>query len=92
MTHPDGLSSQLLADLVDELDPRPALELVLRPVTALHLAGLLQLVLRHPDLRDANRQVATSILEAVRAYFVDAPAALEVLRRGDDPTQDINHL
>jgi hypothetical protein len=92
MTHPDGVSSQFLADLAFELEDRPPIELVLQPVTALHLAGLLQLVLRHPELRPANREVAEAILASVRFYFTDAPAALEVLRRGDDPTQDINHL
>ena len=64
------------------------IEVVLRPISALHLAGLLQLALRHPELHDPHRVVAQTFIDHVRLYFADAPATLEVLRRGDDPAYD----
>jgi hypothetical protein len=64
------------------------IEVVLRPVSALQLAGLLQLALRHPSVDGPARQTALTFLAHVRAYFAEAPAVLEVLRRGDDPAFD----
>jgi hypothetical protein len=80
----------LVAAMATELATREApLEFVLRPLVALQLAGLLQLALRHPGTShsDAGR-IAVTFIEHVRAYFADAPATLEVLRRGDDPAYD----
>jgi hypothetical protein len=83
--------AELLAVMVEEMRVREApITFVLRPLVALHLAGLLQLALRHPGTvaSDAHQYAATTFVEHVRAYFADAPATLEVLRRGDDPEHD----
>jgi hypothetical protein len=88
---PASIDEDLLAAMVRELDTREApITLVLRPLSALHLAGLLQLALRHPgtSTSEAHRRIAVTFIEHVRAYFADAPAVLEVLRRGDDPAND----
>ena len=85
------LDEQLVAAMAAEIAAREEpITLVLRPLSALHLAGLLQLALRHSGTRssEAHYRVAVMFLEHVRGYFADAPAVLEVLRRGDDPTQD----
>jgi hypothetical protein len=80
--------ADLLTGMVAECENRAPLTLVLRAQSAMHLAGLLQLALRHPQLNESNRYVAVTFIEHVRAYFADAPATLEVLRRGDDPAED----
>jgi hypothetical protein len=59
------------------------LEFVLRPQTAIELAGLLQLAARHPDLPPTHRQTARAFVEHVRTYFRGAPAVTEALRRGE---------
>jgi hypothetical protein len=87
----DHLDEQLLAAMTAEIAAREEpITLVLRPLSALHLAGLIQLAMRHPGTHtsEAHDWIARMFLEHVRAYFADAPAVLEVLRRGDDPTQD----
>ncbi|HLX21676.1 MAG TPA: hypothetical protein VKR23_16135 [Gaiellaceae bacterium] len=81
----------LVDQMAREVASREApLEFVLRPVSALHLAGLLQLALRHPGTAtsDSHTRIALTFIEHVRAYFADCPATLEVLRRGDDPSED----
>jgi hypothetical protein len=81
----------LVRRMAAELDRCEApLEVVLRPVSAFHLAGLLQLALRHPHVEPTSRTVAWTFIEHVRAYFGDhdADAVLDVLRRGDDPRED----
>jgi len=65
------------------------IELVLRPVSAFQLCALLQLALRHPGTVGENQRAAITFIEHVRAYFADAPAVLEMLRRGDDPAYDV---
>src|SRR4029077_10957896 len=47
------------------------IEVVLRPVSALQLAGLLQLALRHPSVDGPARQTALTFLAHVRAYFAE---------------------
>ena len=80
---------EILLGILDELKRhRRAMELVLQPVTVFHLCGILQLALRHPKLGDPSRQVAQQFLTGARDYFADCPAVLEVLRRGDDPSED----
>lgn len=79
----------LVATMAVEMAGREApIELVLRPLSAFHLAGVIQLALRHPDMPDSSRFIAITFLEHVRAYFADLPACAEVLRRGDDPSED----
>jgi hypothetical protein len=80
----------LLAGLAAECDNRAPLTLVLRASSAVQLAGLIQLALRHPGVasKDHVRLTGITFLEHIRAYFADAPATLEILRRGDDPEYD----
>jgi hypothetical protein len=85
------IDADLLAAMVRELETREApITLVLRPLSALHLAGLLQLALRHPGTSssEAHTRIAVTFIEHVRAFFADAPATLEVLRRGDPAYDD----
>jgi len=85
----DATDQDLIAAMAIELEACEApIELVLRPSSALHLAGLLQLAMRHPALEARARGVAVTFLAHVRAYFAEAPAVLEALRRGDDPERD----
>lgn len=82
----------LLETMLRELREREApITFVLRPLSALHLAGLLQLAMRHPGTGTSteHQRAATMFLDHVRAYFADCPATLEVLRMGDDPSEDL---
>lgn len=79
---------KLAADMAAELAVHPPVDIVLTATGALHLAGILQLTLRHPLIGTSTRATAIAILEQLRTYFADAPATLAVLRRGDDPSQD----
>ena len=64
------------------------MELVCQPTTVFQLTGLVQLALRHPGVTPELRETADRFLAGVREYFADCPAVLNVIRRGDDPTQD----
>jgi hypothetical protein len=61
----------------------------LAPLEALQLAGLVQLAVRHPEVSEAHRAIAAAVVETVREYFGGSPAILDILERGDDPTQDV---
>ena len=81
----------IAAAAIEMQDHEAPIELVLRPTSAFQLAALLQLTLRHPQIHahsDNSTRTALTFLEHVRAYFADAPAILEMLRRGDDPEHD----
>lgn len=93
MTSNSDDEANLLEKMMRELREREEpITFVLRPLSALHLAGLLQLALRHPGAgsQRSHQEVATMFLEHVRAYFADCPATLEVLRMGDDPRYDFD--
>jgi hypothetical protein len=79
---------ELLARMVEEVANRDPFHLVLNATATVQLAGLLQLVLRHPQLDANNRRTAVMVIEQVRMYFADAPATREVMRQGDDPRND----
>jgi hypothetical protein len=79
---------QLMIEELQALDATP-MEITFRPFTALQLAGLLQLALRHPDVGAEHRETAWLFLAAAREYFADCPTVLTVLEAGDDPTQDV---
>lgn len=85
-----ALDAMTVHRMVEELQAmRGPLEIVFQPASALTLAGVVQLALRHPELgAGANRAAAERFLEGVRAYFADCPTVLDVLRRGDDPAED----
>ena len=71
--------------VLDELDANAGpLELVLRPTTALALAGLVHAGLQHPQLKDAAvAPFGDAFIRAVRVFFKDSPAVLELLDEGD---------
>jgi hypothetical protein len=85
--------TELLAAMAAELRALEAedepMVVALHPVTAVQLAGLVQLAIRHPDIPDNLRETAARFLESVREYFLEAPAVRAVLERGDDPSQDV---
>ena len=87
LTDDDG---ELLTDAAREVAAMPSgpMQLVLKPVTVIQLAGLLQLATRHPGLTEPHLTVAREFLRGARAYFADCPAILDIIARGDDPTQD----
>jgi hypothetical protein len=90
---PQGVSADdaaLLAQMVQEMrardaDPAGGFLLELSPLVALQLAGLVQLALRHPGTKADIRRTGESVVDAIREYFGDAPATLEIIARGDDP-------
>jgi hypothetical protein len=77
-----------VARLVEELQARGPMLLTLKPQSVLHLTGLLQLALRHPGLGESSREIAQTFIAGARDYFVNSPATLDVIRRGDDPSED----
>jgi hypothetical protein len=80
-----------LRQVVIECRDRAPLEVVLTAGTAFQLAGLMQLVLRHPHVDGTNRFAAIRFVTGVRRYFTQAPTAtavLSVLHDGDDPQKD----
>ena len=86
MTEPE-----IVAEMARELQAKEPMGIVLAPPTVIQLTGIIQLAMRHPGLR-RDRDVyaaAERFLGAVREYFADCPATLDVIRRGDDPAQDV---
>jgi hypothetical protein len=82
----------LVREAAAELEQYDApIEVVLRPLSALQLSGLLQLALRHPGAKGESRRTALIFIEHVRRYFAEAPAPaiVEMIRRGDDPDYDV---
>ena len=93
---PQGVSkvdAELLACMAAEILTLNAegepMVIALQPLSAVQLAGLIQLALRHDGLTPVLREIATTFVDSVREYFAESPATLEVLRRGDDPSQDL---
>jgi hypothetical protein len=85
----EDLDNEALAQAAArELATMGAIIFTLRPVSALQLAALVQLVLRHPNVPPETRNTGIGFLAGVRRYFAEAPAVLELLRRGDDPAYD----
>lgn len=80
----DALAERMAHELVD----LPPMELGLRPESVFQLVGALQLVQRHPLLPPTVRATAEAFVAAARRYFINCPAVLEMVRRGDDPAED----
>jgi hypothetical protein len=57
-------------------------EVLMSPLNAMQVAGLLQLALRHPHVERQTRVTAAIFIKAVRRYFHAAPALSETFRRG----------
>lgn len=87
MTEADYLLKAMAAELRARDAPTT---IVLTPLAALDLAGILQLAMRHPAIHGSKThgQTATMVIEHVRGFFHDAPAILEILALGDDPAHD----
>jgi hypothetical protein len=51
--------------------------------------GLLQLASRYQQLSDRDRRFIATFVEHARRFFARCPAVLDVIRRGDDPSQDV---
>ena len=79
---------ETVARLLEELQQLDPMPLGLKPQSVLHLTGLLQLALRHPGLGEPSREIAHVFIASAREYFADCPAVLDVIRRGDDPSED----
>ncbi len=88
MNDDDTLVRAAAAELEQHEAP---IEVVLRPLSAFQLCGLLQLALRHPGATGESRRTALIFIEHVRRYFADAPAPaiVEMIRRGDHPAYDV---
>jgi hypothetical protein len=82
----EQITQQLVTELNAKQEP---MELVLQPGTVFQLTALVQLACRHPHVSGAMREIADRVLAAVREYFADCPTVLDVVRRGDDPRQDV---
>jgi len=65
------------------------MEIAFHPLTVLQLTGLIQLACRHPDLSVEHHATAERWVRAAQQYFADAPTVLDVIRRGDDPAEDL---
>ena len=80
---------EIVQALAEELEHKRApLEITMQPASALQLAGLVQLALRHPSVAPNIAATARAFLAGVNEYFAECPMVLEVLRRGDDPRED----
>lgn len=75
----DERSEALAIKLAVELGRSSAMDITLRPESALIIAGLLALALRHPHVPDSSREPGTRFLGYVREHFADCPTILEVL-------------
>jgi hypothetical protein len=91
---------ELLARLAEEIGglmlSGQRLSIEIDPLQVLQVAGVLQLAFRHPAILEAAGESANSaaeLLAAFRQFFQELGAdyALEILRRGDDPTHDKPH-
>lgn len=69
-------------------------ELLLQPISLLHLVGLLQLALRHPKIQTESSHAlfAANVVTAARAYFAECPLVLELITQGADPAFDVPGL
>ena len=59
----------------------------MQPASVFQLTALVQLACRHPAVTGPMRETADRFLAGVREYFADCPAVLDVVRRGDDPSE-----
>jgi hypothetical protein len=83
------LEDTLVAAMALELERKAPMEIVCQPLTVVQLTGLLQLALRHPTMPPDARAAGERFLAGVRAYFSDCPTVLDIVRRGDDPAEDL---
>jgi hypothetical protein len=85
---PDG-EREAVDKMARELAAKAApMEVVLAPVTVFQLTALLQVALRHPEMDGESFKTARRFIAGVCAYFDDCPTVLDIIRRGDDPSED----
>ena len=86
----DVLVKAMQGEMRDLVRSGQALTFDIDPLTALQLVGLLQLTLRHPHVSETHRATASELVEWLKEFFAGCPAITEVIRRGDDPAQDLD--
>jgi hypothetical protein len=79
---------QLIERIADEIDTKGPMHLAISAIEVFRLVGMLQLAARHPAPSEDNRRAVRWFVEHARAHFADCPGLLEVIRRGDDPSED----
>lgn len=81
---------QIAETLAKEIDAKEydRMEVLYAPLTVFQLTALIQLALRHPGVTPEVRAAADRFLSAAREYFADSPTVMDVIRRGDDPSED----
>lgn len=84
----DEITQRLASEMAEK--GNHVMELVLQPVSVFQLVAALQLARRHPQFADQETVADTAerFIAAARDYFADCPTVLDVMRRGDDPTED----
>lgn len=55
------------------------MQLNLQPLSAMHLVGLVQLTLKHPELPATSEAFARQVVEIGREYFADCPGVLQII-------------
>lgn len=59
------------------------MQLNLLPLSAMHIVGLMQLALKHPELPPTHEDFARHVVEVGRQYFADCPSVLQVIEAAD---------
>lgn len=80
---------QITADMAREMSTLGACEFHFSPTSMLRCVGLLQLASRHPGLTEDHRRFIATFVGHARAFFGQCPTVLDIIRRGDDPRQDV---
>ena len=87
----DDLDPAVVAKLVDEITATGPMQGSISSFGLFQLVGIVQLALRHPRLSADVRRAGVTFVEHARAHFAGCPTVLDVIRRGDDPTEDRPH-
>lgn len=84
-----ALLAAMTAEIRALIEKGEPMVVAFRPLSAVQLAGLVQLALRHPGRGvEHHHKIGLEFIDSVRQYFAGKPAVLEILRRGDDPAYD----
>lgn len=83
MTDTASREDAVVAAMVEELRDMDPMVLTMAAASALALAALVQLALRHPGVEGNNRAAGERYLARTRDYFDACPATLDILDRGD---------
>jgi hypothetical protein len=82
---PDAVALRMADEMIDI----GTMDISLAPITVFQLTGLIQLAMRDPFLPQPAQEAGNRFLAAVREYFADCPTVLDVVRRGDNPAEDM---